>query len=332
MTAMYHYRQIAYAFLKMLVAAVFLLLAAQVLSSCEHKELCYDHPHQQNVEVAFDWSEAPDANPASMSVYLYPVDGGAPKSYELTSLQGGYISVAPGVYNVLCVNSDKETHLIKGMDKFETFEVTSAHTRELQGFLSTMAQSAPRATDAENEPWMVEPEMLWSAHVERVVVKERGEKTLITMKPKARVNSCSVEIKNVKNLHGVKTLRATISGLAGGWLAGLDKLSDAKVTIPFNLTGNADQTTLSGNLSLFGHCPIQPVRHKVMIYAELKDGSHWNYEKDVTDQIHDPEHQDETHIKVEIENLPLPKPVPDNGSGLAPNVGKWNEIHINIPM
>lgn len=36
MTAMYHYRQLAYAFLKMLVATVFLLLAAQVFSSCEH--------------------------------------------------------------------------------------------------------------------------------------------------------------------------------------------------------------------------------------------------------------------------------------------------------
>ena len=53
------------------VAAMLLPL----LTACEHKDLCYEHPHSASVEVVFDWVNAPDANPATMSLYLYPEDG-----------------------------------------------------------------------------------------------------------------------------------------------------------------------------------------------------------------------------------------------------------------
>lgn len=38
------------------------------LSSCEHKDLCYDHGHYVEVDVRFNWAEAPDANPSTMVV------------------------------------------------------------------------------------------------------------------------------------------------------------------------------------------------------------------------------------------------------------------------
>ena len=43
-----------------------LLVAA---TSCELKDLCYDHAHAVEVEVVFDWRNAPDAAPASMSLF-----------------------------------------------------------------------------------------------------------------------------------------------------------------------------------------------------------------------------------------------------------------------
>lgn len=46
--------------------------AALMLAACQHKELCYDHSHVVSLNVVFDWSEAPDATPASMSLYLFP--------------------------------------------------------------------------------------------------------------------------------------------------------------------------------------------------------------------------------------------------------------------
>lgn len=72
MTKGYYHKQMWYLFLKLLACMAFLILLIEFLTSCEHKDLCYDYPHRQNVEVTFDWSEAPDANPSTMSLYLYP--------------------------------------------------------------------------------------------------------------------------------------------------------------------------------------------------------------------------------------------------------------------
>lgn len=52
------------------------VLAVLSLTSCEHKDLCHDSLHVVNVKVVFDWRKAPDAAPASMSLYLFPTHGG----------------------------------------------------------------------------------------------------------------------------------------------------------------------------------------------------------------------------------------------------------------
>ena len=219
MTRMTELRQSMILFFRVIVSAAFLLMMAELLSSCEHKDLCYDHPHRQNVEVMFDWSADPEANPATMSLYLYPEEGGDPIRYEFTDKNGGNISVAAGTYRAICVNSDKETHRILGKERFETFQVTSAETRALQGLLATMAGAAPMGRGTEKERMMQQPEMLWSSHADRIVVKPAGEKTVIKMKPEPRVKRCTVEIKNVENINGVKAMSASVSGMTGGWLA-----------------------------------------------------------------------------------------------------------------
>ena len=36
------------------------------VTSCEHKDLCYEHPHPAEIKVVFDWHKAPGAIPESM--------------------------------------------------------------------------------------------------------------------------------------------------------------------------------------------------------------------------------------------------------------------------
>lgn len=43
--------------------------------SCEHKDLCYHHPHVAVVKLEFDWKNAPQANPEGMCVFFYPEEG-----------------------------------------------------------------------------------------------------------------------------------------------------------------------------------------------------------------------------------------------------------------
>lgn len=54
-----------------------LAIAWVLLSACEHKELCYDHPHFTTVRVDFDWSRIDQEEmPEGMRVVFYPTDGG----------------------------------------------------------------------------------------------------------------------------------------------------------------------------------------------------------------------------------------------------------------
>lgn len=111
--------------LRKAIAGCLAAMLLPLLTACEHKDLCYDHPHSANVEVVFDWTEAPDAHPATMSLYLYPEDGSEPMRYEFTKREGGTIVVPEGVYDALCINSDKETHRIVDKERMETFQVTT---------------------------------------------------------------------------------------------------------------------------------------------------------------------------------------------------------------
>lgn len=45
------------------------------LTACEHKDLCYDHPHFATVRVIFDWTKISNHDkPEGMRVVFYPTD------------------------------------------------------------------------------------------------------------------------------------------------------------------------------------------------------------------------------------------------------------------
>ena len=49
MTKGYYHKQMWYLFLKLLACMAFLILLIEFLTSCEHKDLCYDHPDRKSV-------------------------------------------------------------------------------------------------------------------------------------------------------------------------------------------------------------------------------------------------------------------------------------------
>ena len=193
-----------------------LLVAA---TSCEHKDLCYDHAHAVEVEVVFDWRNAPDAAPASMSLYLFPDDGEALR-YDFTGRDGGTIRVPIGKYEALCLNSDTENIGYRNTERKGTFEVTTQTSPLLEGLsaLGVRSEAVPRADGAEDECVALSPDMLWSDHVESIELKHVPVRQRITLYPEQSVCRYTVEIRNAENLKYVFGLSGSISGLAGGLL------------------------------------------------------------------------------------------------------------------
>lgn len=309
------------------------IAAACILSttSCEHKNLCYDHAHTGIVNVVFDWRNAPNAAPKSMSCYLFPTDGGEVLRYEFTDRNGGAIRVPAGRYDALCLNSDTENISYRNTETKNGFEVTTRTTALLSDLaaLGVRSSGAPRAAGTESERVVLSPDMLWSDHAEGIELKATSATQTVTLYPEVSVSRYTVEIHNAENLKYVSGISGSISSLAGGLLAGKAETTEECVTIPFDATFSPEQHLITGQLFAFGHCPSVRNRHRLTVYAVLADQSRWYYTYDVTDQIHSAPNQRDVHIV--LDGLPLPKPIV-NGGGFQPTVEEWQEVPIDIEM
>lgn len=266
------------------------LFAALAVASCEHKDLCYDHSHTIDVEVVFDWRNASEAAPESMSLYLFPTNGGEALRYEFTDCGGGTIRVPVGNYGALCLNSDTENVTYRNTDQKTTFEVSTRTTDLLSGLsaLGVRSDGVPRADGTETERVALPPDELWSDCTEGIELKQTAAAQTIVLYPELSVCRYTVEIRNAENLKYVSGISGSLSSLAGGLLPGVgyDAISEECVTIPFDAAVSADKTLVTGSLLAFGHCAATQNAHQLTIYAVLADESKWYYTYDVTDQIH----------------------------------------------
>lgn len=296
-----------------------------MLTSCAHKELCYDHSHVLEVDVVFDWSNAPDASPRSMSLYLFPEEGGRPVRYDLVGHKGGRIRLNSGTYNIICLNSDTENIDVHDDLAYESLRVTTKEADALRGMYA-MA-SIIKAQKADGERLSDSPENVWSAYAESVLFSASDPS--VTLFPEPDVMNCTVEIRNAENLKWIENVYGTLSGMADGFFPQKDVLCEELATIAFDCSYDPENKTVTGGLSSFGHCPSYPNTHVLAIYVTLADGSMWEYTFDVTEQVH--ESADPYNIKIVLDNLPIPKPVV-NGGGFKPTIDEWGNIDININM
>ena len=83
-----------------------MLAAALLATSCRHKDLYMDEPMSTALQVVFDWRDAPEANPASMAMYLYENDGSTPMRFIFDNSHGGELKAPFGTRHAVCINAD----------------------------------------------------------------------------------------------------------------------------------------------------------------------------------------------------------------------------------
>ena len=91
-----------------------------LLPSCDHKELCFDHAHMVDLDIRFDWSEAPDADPRTMVVQFFRMDGSYYTSRELPRAAGGKVRVEADEYMLLFHNGEMEA-VGEGGNTYDSF-------------------------------------------------------------------------------------------------------------------------------------------------------------------------------------------------------------------
>lgn len=330
---------------------IVLLFCFSLLTACEYKELCYDHNHIFDVEVAFDWQLSPTADAAGMTVLFYNMD--APSTpyvrYDLGGMQGGKVKLAAGRYRALAFNNDTETILYRDMDRIETIEAYTRNSSIEEGTQITTRSQMPQTKAAEDEPVILEPDMLWGGSSAEFTVKADGSITPVRIMPQQRVQEVTVTIRNLPNLQYASQFGGAMSGLAPAVNMLTGERVVGKATQAFEVKVE-DATTLKMSFLIFGPAvevkddPETPPQQSeepdteaadnhLTIYAVLSDGSQWYYTTEISSQVPDPRtpEGEDTEIYIEVEDIPVPKPIV-NGSGFQPTIDDWQSIEIPVGM
>ncbi len=322
------------------LAAMLCVASVSLLQSCQpQQELSYDKVGHGRcpLDVSFDWSLHPDADPESMILYLFPDDGGEPLRYEFKGRSGGRVKVPVGTYTAIAFNSNTDNILPCNTGELYTFELRLRDAYELNG-LSVMAADVPRAPGAEDERMTTAAASLWIAREDALVVDDLTSRSSLSLMPADAICHYTVNVTDVTNLDGVLSLSASLSGMAGSLFPHDGSVSSENVTMTFELL-TSSPTTLSGTLHSFGHCGRSRTRtradgsdetlHQLTVYAVLTDGTRWYHSFDVTGHVHSLSPDGPQTIT--ISGLELPQAVSGSG-GFTVDIGGWSDVTQLLPM
>ncbi len=315
---------------KLIIAAI-AAVGVMALTGCRHKDLIFEDLSEREVDIVFDWRNAPDADPASMEAVMYRTDGADYYRYILPGRDGGRVNIASGGYMGLATNSDNiDWAVIKHKEDPDNFE-TQTRDATMLSASQIKLHSLPRAQGTEEERIAMGPGMMWNARRDEVTIKEAHGITRVVFYPSEAVCHYTVDIYDVKNISALagSQLDATLSGMAEGFLHNKGTATDNVVTMPFTLDSNSKENSLHGEFLTFGETPSGTHPHIMTVYALLDDGSKRYYAFDVTKQVSDA--ADPKHVHIVVRGLEIPETV-HGGGGLLPTVDDWQETDIDLDM
>lgn len=288
---------------------------------CEHKELCYDHGHNAKVEIRFVWDRHPDADPNTMVVNFFSLDGKHVACREFSSRDGGMIKLEAGEYMILFHNGEMET-VSEAVDDFDYYSLKTTE-EALLAPMSRYFEAPPRPSVSSGEPVRSPAETVWAGRHDYVMVERDADGQLIELHPQEVTARYSVEVVNVKNLRDNLDISAALSGLSESMNISKGMASGVPVTVPFSVR-RRDGSSLEAEFITFGHCPEDSdVPHILSIYTSSKN----YFNIDVTGQVHSS--PDDRNVHIIVDGLTLP----EEQDGLAPSINDWDEVEdIEIKM
>lgn len=331
-------------------------LAALALSSCQHKELCYNHDEhalryhvQINADYRFEWEEHCTAGytnwseswpqsytpydelrpgkPEGLRVINFTSDG----SSHITNLppDGGVVMLSEGSNDLLFYNNDTEYILFTDMEKFATTRATT-RTRTRSTYLGN-----PFDSKTDEEETVNPPDMLYG-NFRAEYTPEKLEKPApidVTMHP--LVFTYKVRFEFESGLKYVAIARGALSGMAKSVNLATGTTSDEVATVLYDceLTDFGARAFVNS----FG-APGYPNGNYTKgdgsfglnLEVRLRNGNIKTFDFDVTDQVRAQPHGG----VIVVTGIVIPDDEGMAGSGAFDvEVNDWGEYEdIEIPL
>jgi len=321
------------------LASILLTSSLFLLTSCEYKDLCYDHPHynynlelklnlkldlEVDVEVSEEAHTKIDA-PKYMKAGFY--DTKTDKLIKTEFIEGteGRIHVDPGTYNMVAYSFGTEWTQIRGEGDMKTIE---AFTSDIT---STKAPLLARFTRAGEEdapgPIIYTPDHLLVT-VKEVVIPpftEENRVVVITATASTIVETYEFEVTNITGAEYISSVDAFVTNQARSNFFGRGVKNTEPATIYFPVEYNQEDKMLKTSFNTFGKLPGES---KCFLHILIRDseGKEYKVTKDITDQF-----EKEDHIIVIDDPIDIPAPT-GGGGGIAPTVEEWEEVQHDVPI
>ena len=329
-----------------------------LFSSCEHKDLCFDHdPHATKSEVRIeaeyekewqythegstDWKNYPTwqesfgmeyntlrpGMPDGLRVQVYNTDG----SDDIINIapEGDVVYMRPGEHSLLFYNNDTEYIVFDEMQSFASAKATT-RSRTRSSYLGNSLM----ATKSENT--VNQPDMLYGSYMESYVAERSIETdvTPVTMHP--LVFTYLVRYEFSHGVEYVSLARGALAGMAQAVWLNSGQTSEEAATVLYDCT--VEDFGARALVRSFG-IPGFPNEHYgtraerkygLNLEVRLKNGKIKSFDFDVTDQVAAQPQGGVIVVKgIEISD----KEGTEGGSGFDVDVEDWGDYEdIELPL
>ncbi len=301
---------------------------AMLIASCEHKELCYTHPHFSTIRVVFDWSNiAENDKPKGMRVVFFGINSDTEAwTFDFPDGKDGIIEIPEGDYQVICYNYDSHGITWSGTDSYDTYKA--------------IANSA--IAPDKSEVYLTQSMMLgdFISFIDLNNIAEDTERT-VDLTPKKLVCKYSYEVHGIRNLDLVSSVCGSLSGMADALLMADDKLvRGTGKRLLFEST--ISDSIVVGYFYTFGYMPQISEGNEFRLYLRSRSGKIHIDSHDVTEQIRQVPvegHLGDVHIVINS-NFSVPVDSIDTGGNSGDNndsmfdvgVDNWQDINTDIKI
>lgn len=323
-----------------------LAAASLVLSSCEHKELCYDHPHSVPARINVDWSLFTEEQPTGMTVSLYREGSDKPHTALTNNIAYADFNIAPATYHALVYN--------QSTTEFGTLHFDNTNDFNRAAVYANTVQSRWYKTRGDNERLIYAPEWFATDAAQYVEAPEtesdarNGTRCVVaTLTPRCVVYTIIVNI-HMLNIYNVRSARASLDGLADGYMLGKQQPTTSlgtQLLEEWTMTRDTDNPangTLTAHITSFGlpanHQNIASANHLRLSLLLVDNKTQKDFDFDVGNAFIRGSEADGSEVDLSLSinetiSTPIPDVKPEGGasSGFDATVDDWgDEVNIDI--
>ena len=324
-------------------------------TSCEHKDLCYHHPHSSKMRIDVDWAQFDEVTPTGMSVMLFNETDGSLHTTALSNdITHAYFTLTRGEYHSIVFNqspSEFGTVLFHDMDNYHNARVVT--NRYLSRWYVSRSDDSREVAD--------QPEWIAADRSHNIVVTdamvteaarcyapgsvvnpiEAQEFVIDTLVPLNIIHTLNVKV-NMTGIQELRSARASITGLAEGYIFSTEMPTTSCVTQlleTWKLSSDESDTWegegpipgyITAQITFFGlpdgHCADEDENIFELSLLLVDNKTKVDYIYNVGHLItRDPEKENTWNLELSIGELPNVVPEGATGAGFNATVDDWED-------